>query len=606
MKALLFRGVAGLCAALTLAVCLSPAADPPTTDKLDDRHDFVFLGEARPVLIRMHVRVDGKPVQTAVDDFMQHLFAYLDRNGDNVLSKEEAARAPGLDQILSGGIAQGFGGFGRGNASAGPSLAEMDTDKDGKVTRAELSAYYYQKGFLPVQLQAEAKQGNPLAGIYGGKRPEPTVEAVSAVLFAFLDTNKDGKLTRDELAATPSILLQHDEDDDEMITAREIAPPPKSTPNILAMGMNMGGPAGSPKSTKNLVLITRLGETPADLVRRLQAFYGSPPENEAEKKLSRADLGLDAATFAGLDLNKDGVLDGAELSGFTKRPPDVEMVVRVGNTEKSAARLELMTAKTSPLAGKAQIKSGLANLDLGRTRLDLICSNSSTYPANRFGGILRDQIVAQFKQADKKNQGYLEEQSIKGGNRLFGGLFKSMDRDGDGKLYESEVIAYFDQMADFQQRARRACVSLVLVNQSRGLFDALDVDRDGRLSVREMRGAVKLLGRLDTAKKGFLIKTDLPHSYQLTLRRGPASSGGGGGPAAFFDLYSSASAADGLPTPTAGPLWFRKMDRNRDGDVSRREFLGSAEQFRQIDSDHDGLISIEEADRHDAASRKQR
>ena len=43
MKALLFRG-AGLCAALTLAVCLSLAADPPATGKLDDRQDFVFLG----------------------------------------------------------------------------------------------------------------------------------------------------------------------------------------------------------------------------------------------------------------------------------------------------------------------------------------------------------------------------------------------------------------------------------------------------------------------------------------------------------------------------------------------------------------------------------
>ena len=48
------------------------------------------------------------------------------------------------------------------------------------------------------------------------------------------------------------------------------------------------------------------------------------------------------------------------------------------------------------------------------------------------------------------------------------------------------------------------------------------------------------------------------------------------------------------------------MDRNRDGDVSRKEFLGTDEQFRQIDVDGDGLISVEEADRYDAASRKLR
>jgi Ca2+-binding EF-hand superfamily protein len=181
-----------------------------------------------------------------------------------------------------------------------------------------------------------------------------------------------------------------------------------------------------------------------------------------------------------------------------------------------------------------------------------------------------------------------------------------MDRDGDGKLYEGEVIAYFDQMAELQKRARAACVTLVLANQSRGLFDAVDLDRDGRLSVREMRGAVKLLEQLDHDKKGYLVRADLPRSYQLTLKRGPSSTGGLGGAAAIFDLYGGAGASDGLPERTDGPLWFRKMDRNRDGDVSRKEFLGSDEHFRQIDTDGDGLISAGEAERFDALMRKQK
>jgi hypothetical protein len=37
------------------------------------------------------------------------------------------------------------------------------------------------------------------------------------------------------------------------------------------------------------------------------------------------------------------------------------------------------------------------------------------------------------------------------------------------------------------------------------------------------------------------------------------------------------------------------MDRNRDGDVSRREFLGPRAAFERLDADGDGLITAEEA-----------
>ena len=39
-------------------------------------------------------------------------------------------------------------------------------------------------------------------------------------------------------------------------------------------------------------------------------------------------------------------------------------------------------------------------------------------------------------------------------SRLFRGLFKVMDRDGDGKVFEKEMIAYLDAMQDLQKRGR--------------------------------------------------------------------------------------------------------------------------------------------------------
>ena len=37
--------------------------------------------------------------------------------------------------------------------------------------------------------------------------------------------------------------------------------------------------------------------------------------------------------------------------------------------------------------------------------------------------------------------------------------------------------------------------------------------------------------------------------------------------------------------PVSAPAWFLKMDRNGDGDISPREWLGTEEEFRMIDTD---------------------
>jgi hypothetical protein len=142
-----------------------------------------------------------------------------------------------------------------------------------------------------------------------------------------------------------------------------------------------------------------------------------------------------------------------------------------------------------------------------------------------------------------------------------------------------------------QARAVTSGVAVLVSDEGRGLFDLLDRNRDGKLSRREIRAAARLLAQLGREKEG-LARADVPACYQLAVGLCQASFDPLGGRGVLTPAGTPLLALDWSPP---GLVWFDKMDRNRDGDVSPREFLGSMEDFRRLDADGDGLISLDEA-----------
>jgi Ca2+-binding EF-hand superfamily protein len=563
------------------------AADEAAPPAGPDVQDIVFFADTRPVLIRLHVRIDGKPFRevfrAAVDEYVKRLFRHLDRNGDGVLSEDEARRCPPPVMSLPGAA-----GDQAGAANVAFNFRALDADGDGKVTPAELADYYRQ--FSGGAFQARFFT-NPL----------PNSEALGDVLFNRLDANKDGKLSRQELAAAPASLAKLDLDDDEMISGQELAPQlfrpanPEEVPQPR--------PARIPSAEDGAFFILSPDDSPALLARQLLARYDPLGKRLPGKKLRPRDIGLDRATFDRLDANKDGLLDANELEKFTDRPADIELLIRLGKRARGEAVLEvLQPADGAPLAGAVRrTRDGQVVLTLGNSRIELRCGNGGLGP--EFFADMRRRYLHEFRAADLDRSGSLDAKEARR-SRFFRDLFARMDRNGDGRLDEKEMLDYLDRVQAHEAQVLAGRVSLAISDVGRGLFDLLDKNRDGRLGLREIRAAAGLLAELGQGGDGRLPREQIPRSYQLTLCLGQASLNRWTGDA--LEVSAEGVLAYPADSQVGGPLWFRKMDRNGDGDVSPREFLGSPEDFKRIDADGDGLISVEEAERADALRKKGR
>jgi Ca2+-binding EF-hand superfamily protein len=274
--------------------------------------------------------------------FFERLLRIGDTNKDGKLSREEFDAAMGKDETPGIDISKTPGidaGSGPPRAKVDPQqiFRALDKNKDGKLTRDEakgrprIQALFDRLGKDELTLDdlKSALQGG--GGKQAGKKAQKkglartmaekkneTAEA-SSQLPAFaklLDTNHDGRLSREELSKAAELFDRLDRNHDGFLDAKELNEMPavasSEEPTITPAAPLARRKNG--KQERNLMQILKRADTDGD---------GKLSMEEAPPFLKK--------NFAKIDTNGDGFLDKAELEAWFRRQH--KLASKAGDTE---------------------------------------------------------------------------------------------------------------------------------------------------------------------------------------------------------------------------------------------------------------------------------
>jgi Ca2+-binding EF-hand superfamily protein len=553
---LALSGEAAVCQetkAPTAATTAAALKAPPMGATVEgDALDLVFLGVSRPVFLRLHVQVEGVGHQKIWQRFVAKYFDYVDRDGDGVLSTAEADAG-----ISSLGLAGG--------------AAVMDTDpRDGRVTREEWAAWLRSRGEPRVTSTVTSLIPARFLSGPGGRMMRG--DTAGNELWKYLDADGDRVLTLDEVTGALTALRKLDLDDDEMIAGEELRP---YEYGAEFYGAPNGSESGPPDSLSLMAVLPTASST-RSLASALIARYDGRGKFAKDRKLSAEELGLDSKLVNDADADGDGLLDFEELGHMLRRvKPQLALVVRFGGEKDQQTPIALAQVDGRPaaLASAARVdERAHASVELTGFHLRVSAARESGKTA------YESQYKRIFEQADRDNNKYLDENEFRNN---FANQFALVDRDKNGMVYLEELVAYYAK----QTEIRTSRIAVQGTDHGKMIFDALDVDGDGQLSQRELAGTWKQVSSWDRDGDNRVAVEEIPHQFSIIVGRGSTPD-----PARLVAERTAAGSKR-----ASAPAWFTKMDRNGDGDISPREFLGTREVFDRLDANRDGLIDAREA-----------
>lgn len=500
---------------------------------------FLLFTPRGPLLVHLNVLVNGVPLRAAADAWLARVATAAGATSEREVTWTELVAQPRVAGGRLGNTPLA------GDKERADAIRQFDLNRDGRAQSGELAALFANNpaSDRPFELLAIADSASELQ---------------NGPLYALFDVDRDGRLSAAEIESAAARLQTRDADDNEVVAMADVG----------EVRSAEEAPRGRADNQPDLAL--DLAHTSPD-----EVYYTLGEIYNESGRLDAGALDLVPSLLKFLDVDDNGAVDAKEVARLEEAPPSLVLTFdfaaggarqRQPQISVSTIADELSAAGTSVRPRGEQVDIELPGVGLELSAVDVART------------AVLDDVPSLFTRLDADKSGLLEaseQQPILGATNV---PLAEIDTSGDGKLSLKEcqtAAADSQPYSSLQTQARVA-------HAADALFAWLDQQRDGRLTSREIRGAAQRLGAIDRDGDGQITPDEVPPRLTLVVSRGAQ---------ARINVAMQA----GRPSDVQGPAWMSAMDRNRDGEISPREFLGTRQQFTQLDADGDGFLSAQEA-----------
>ncbi len=371
-------------------------------------------------------------------------------------------------------------------------IERFDQNRDGRVQRGELAALVAQDNYL----------GRAFSVRSIADESEDTQQDQS--LFALLDDDQDGQLSKAEMTAAADRLRSRDADDDDVVRLLDFRAP---TVPPAARRRNRDYRRDQGLELRKL---------------ELESIYYVLGESTGQRNgLDAASFSLTPGLFAELDANHDGNVDQRELAELLKARADVVVNVHFApdTAEKAPSEpqpptLELERLSDDLIAAGARSYSSPSGLriELPGLQLALVATDLAPPPANGSRAYSNWQVQVRAGRVEDAVFGWLDvnhDERLKT-RELAGAAARlaELDRDGQGHIVASDLPEQLScnvvRGAAPTDGAGMSAQAAAPPSSLPAWLKAMDANGDGEISPREFLGTREQFTTLDKNGDGYL------------------------------------------------------------------------------------------------------